>query len=396
MKHIYRLSSNWRTFLTLFLTGNVLAPVLAQERAIGPRESKREPRHWALVIGVNDYVAQPRLKYCVKDASTLADALRASCGYSTDRVYLMVDGLKDFKDIPTRENLLKTMRIISELAGEGDTVLFYFSGHGVSVEDKGYLVPIDARKAAAEELISIAELRDILRKSKAARRVMILDACHSGSEKDATDAAMPQHFEDSLKADAEGVVTLASCRASETSLEAPWHDQGLFTYWLVRGLTGAADQEEAGNKDGKVEIKELYDFVYERVRSDAAKQQRHPQNPFLLASISGRIELAEIKPTSGNTEAPVQPVVKDSLRHEIMNPNGAAMVFRSKPARMSQALSDTNLQLGILMNGTPIEVLETRPDSDFKHFKWLRITILAGEFKDKEAWITSSNVRISK
>lgn len=382
--------------LWTILSISLFSTAVAQERTITVRENKREPRHWALVIGINDYAAQPRLKYCVKDASTLADALRNSCGYSAERVYLMVDGLKDFKDIPTRENLLQTARVISDLASEGDTLLLYFSGHGVSVEDKGYLVPIDARKPSAEQLVSIAEIRDILRKSKAARRVMILDACHSGTEKDVGDAAMPKNFEDSLKADAEGVITLASCRASETSLEAPWHDQGLFTYWLVQGLTGGADREEAGNKDGKVEIKELYDFVYERVRSDAAKQQRHPQNPFLLASISGRIELSMVKPSNGGIAAPGKPEIRESTKHEIMNPNGAAMVFRRKPATMSQALSDTNLQLGILMNGTAVEVLETRPDKDFKHFKWLRIRILEGEFNDKGAWITSTNVRISK
>jgi hypothetical protein len=281
------------------------------EKAIG-RRSDSTPRNWALVIGIDGYHHSP-LKYCVKDAATLAEALQARCGYAAKRVYLMTDGLKDFKDLPTRRNIVETARLVADLPAQQDTLLFYFSGHGVSVDEKGYLVPIDTTEVVADQLVSIAELRGILRGSKAIRRVMILDACHSGSEKAADDGAMSKSFEDALKADSAGIVTLASCRADETSLEAPWRDQGLFTYWLVQGLSGQADREQAGNKDGKVEITELYQFVYERVRSEAAKERRHRQNPFMLAALSGRIELARVpesaSPASGPAPQPsTQPV----------------------------------------------------------------------------------------
>lgn len=271
----------------------------AQDKGIGVGDKTREGRNWALVIGINDYAHAP-LRYGVKDATLLAETLRNQCGYAEERVHLMADGLEDLKDVPTRTNILDKVRLIADLPRKQDTLLVYFSGHGVSIDDRGYLVPIDAQQMQSGQLVSIAELRQILRVSKAARRVMILDACHSGGEKSGAESVMTKSFENAIKADSEGIVTLASCRSGEISLEGPWPYQGLFTHWLVRGLSGLADREEAGNKDNRVEITELYRYVYERVRAEAAKQRSHQQNPLLLAAQSDQINLARV---SGDTSS---------------------------------------------------------------------------------------------
>jgi uncharacterized caspase-like protein len=118
---------------------------------------------------------------------------------------------------------------------------------------------------------------------------------------------MSKGFEAALKDDAEGIVTLASCRADETSIEAPWRKQGLFTYWLVQGLAGAADREVEGNRNGVITVDELYDFVYDRVRTEALKKKRHRQTPFRLAAISGRIELAYVPVQQSQQPAPQRP-----------------------------------------------------------------------------------------
>jgi hypothetical protein len=255
------------------------------------------PKHWAIVIGVNGY-SQRALKYCVEDATSLAETLRKRCGYSEDHVYLMIDGLKDYRDLPTRENILQKVKLVSGLPRKDDTLLLFFSGHGTCIDGKVYLVPIDANVAdiKPKNLVSVAELREMCRSSVASRKILILDSCHSGGEKGTEISAMSQSFVTALRSDAEGLVTLASCRESETSIEAPWYGHGLFTYWLNEGLIGRADEEEAGNKDGRVEVSELYQFVYERVRTEAAKREGHSQNPFLYASLSGKFELAAVSP----------------------------------------------------------------------------------------------------
>ena len=117
----------------------------------------------------------------------------------------------EVQDYPTRTRILKRARQLAGLANRRDTLLLFFSGHGLSLDGKGYLVPIDSQHGRPEELVSIAELREILRGSKAAKRIMILDACHSGSEKDGAGGRMSQGFAQDLQDDTEGIITLASC-----------------------------------------------------------------------------------------------------------------------------------------------------------------------------------------
>lgn len=344
----------------LFAAGFVLARAASpneQDKTVGPKDGKADAagRNWALVIGINGYAKKP-LQFCVKDATLLADTLKNQCGYAAERVYLLADGAREFKDQPTRANILDTLRLVAGLTRKGDTLLVHFSGHGVSVGGKSYLVPIDARDAQPEQLISVAEVRDALRAAAADRRVLILDACHSGGEKSGGEEAMSKEFEADLKADAEGLVTLAGCRASEESLEASWRGQGLFTYWLVQGLSGAADREEAGNKDGRVEVNELYQFVHERVRTEAAAKLKHRQNPFLLAALSGKIELARLKngttPTLAETERihPPQPPANETsarvsaLAREYGSPDNLFAKIRELEKEVSE-LEDRRLAL---------------------------------------------------
>ena len=57
----------------------------------------------------------------------------------------------------------------------------------------------------------------------------------------------------------------------------------MFTYYLLKGLRGEADD----NSDGFVTVKEAYAYLYDRVRSDT----RHSQNPWASAYVSADIPL---------------------------------------------------------------------------------------------------------
>lgn len=267
------------------------------EKAVGvePVHNTGRSVRLALVVGINEYQHHPHLRYCVDDAALLADTLRRHCLYDVQNVLLLTDGAKPLKDQPTKASILQAASQLAELAEPNDTVLFFLSGHGVLLDGRAYFVPVEADQAF-QEMVSIAELRRILRKSKAQRRVLILDACHSGGEKSSETAKMSQSFEDDLRADSEGIVTLASCRAEETSLEAPSKGHGLFTYWLIQGLKGEADT--TGDRNHRIDILELYRFVSDRVKQEAMAEFRHLQRPTLIAAISGQIELAVVDQSS--------------------------------------------------------------------------------------------------
>ncbi len=281
------------TLIAAFVFLSTVA-VSAQDKGIGVAPvSPSEARRWALVMGVDGYVSFPKLRYCVKDAMLLADTLAKHAGYYENNVLIKADSRDAvFADQPTRDNILATAKAVAGMTTVEDTLLFFFSGHGTIVDQKGYLVPIDAKENTAEALVSIAEMRRILRDAPAKRKVFIIDACHSGSEKAGDDPSMQRGFQEALGDDSEGIVTMASCKASQTSLESPDKKQGLFTYWLVDGLRGGADQK-SGNKDGLVDVGELNKYVHSRVSAEALKVHHHAQTPFIIMSAAGQIVLAK-------------------------------------------------------------------------------------------------------
>src|SRR5262249_7786381 len=68
-----------------------------------------------------------------------------------------------------------------------------------------------------------------------------------------------------------GRVVLTASRASEVSEERDDLGHGVFTYYLLEGLRGAADLDG----DGLVSVGEAYRYVARR-RPDATGQNQHP------------------------------------------------------------------------------------------------------------------------
>jgi uncharacterized caspase-like protein len=74
-----------------------------------------------------------------------------------------------------------------------------------------------------------------------------------------------QAFEDARG----GMALLMSSRANELSMEDKGLKHGIFTYYVMRGLKGNADDDN----DDLVTISELYRFVYNKVRLYTANTQ---------------------------------------------------------------------------------------------------------------------------
>ncbi|MBS3822151.1 MAG: caspase family protein, partial [Phycisphaerae bacterium] len=174
---------------------------------ISGRKADGKGRRWAVVIGIAGYKNEP-LRYADKDARLVAEILVAQAGYEARHVYLLTDGREDFEEIPTRENILAALKRVADLTRDDDTLMVFFSGHGKSEDGKGYLVSIDGK------LVAIADIRKTLQSAKADRKLLVLDACHSGTTKDAADAgATAKDLAEAVLPSAQTFLTLASCRA---------------------------------------------------------------------------------------------------------------------------------------------------------------------------------------
>jgi hypothetical protein len=205
-------------------------------------------------------------------------SLQRRGGYSADRVLEMTDDALNPRFQPLRASLLAELPRFFQRVEPGDSLLVYFSGHGFrDASGKLYLAPLDCDPAdPAASGVAVEWLREQIAACRASFKLLVLDACHAGSEKgDDGDASVAAKDLGDLFRNLEGVVTIASSTADEKSQLWDEKQQSLFSYWLNQGLKGHADE----NSDGAVDIDELYKFVYRNVTNTAKARFPRPQTP---------------------------------------------------------------------------------------------------------------------
>jgi hypothetical protein len=215
---------------------------------------------WSVIIGVASYKDMPTLRFTDDDAYRIYAFLKSPEGgaVADEQIKLLID------EAATRNNILNAMREVFYKAGPNDFVLLYFSGHGLP----GAFLPIDYN--GTDNKIFHQEINDMLKKSPAKYKLCIADACHSGSmltvrgvtTTTTTQSTIAGFYNQLAQAQA-GTALIMSSKSEETSLEASGLRQGVFSHFLIRGLKGEAD----ANHDKKVTIQELFDYVYNNVRS---------------------------------------------------------------------------------------------------------------------------------
>jgi len=132
--------------------------------------------------------------------------------------------------------------------------------------------------------IPVPYVRDVLDRCKAHRKVLILDACHSGAGRDV--AAMSPSFRQVLDSD-KGMYTIASCDADQASYEWPENGHGAFTHFMTEGLRQAAPANTAGD----VTLDALYEWTHKSL-SDWASSRRVKQEPIRICRTKGSISIA--------------------------------------------------------------------------------------------------------
>jgi hypothetical protein len=213
------------------------------------------PKVYAVLVGVARYSHMKSLKYTDDDAYRMYAFLKSPEGgaLADDQIRVLVD------EDATKENILNSLERTFAKAGPNDVIFFYFSGHGLN----GAFLPIDFDGNSNK--LEHTEIMKILDKSQAKSKIVIADACHSGSIQNAKGASAQSIIEtyyDAFSRSTGGMVLMMSSKAEETSIENNGLRQGIFSHFLIRGLKGAADSDE----DRLVTINELFEYVEANVK----------------------------------------------------------------------------------------------------------------------------------
>jgi hypothetical protein len=124
----------------------------------------------ALVIGNSKYKDAPELKNPANDARGVGEALKAAGFAVTSRLDT------------GREELIQAIRdYVNAMEKQKAVGLFYFAGHGVQLDWRNYMLPVDAVidriEDVAKQSVDIARLMEGLTKASNPMNVIILDAC---------------------------------------------------------------------------------------------------------------------------------------------------------------------------------------------------------------------------
>lgn len=221
------------------------------------------PKLWLLLVGVNKYQDEqlPSLRYSAIDCQILAEALAGATKEQFPQTQVKI-----YHDFANQLPLLATVReSLEQIAVDAqpiDTVLFYFSGHGMLQPNtqEAFLCLADTQKDNLEQTgLPVKELLAHLSKSGAENQLVWLDACHSGGMTLRGVNPTPQ-LVDVLQRNAskgKGFYALLSCDVNQQSWEFPELGHGVFTYYLMRGLNG-----DAADAQGIIVADGLYRYVY--------------------------------------------------------------------------------------------------------------------------------------
>ncbi|MBD3180728.1 PQQ-binding-like beta-propeller repeat protein, partial [Candidatus Poribacteria bacterium] len=217
-------------------------------------KSKRK----ALVIGINDYEDDniTDLKYAVNDARKMYKILKEK-GNFEDIEIITSDRENPDEKPADLDTIFVSIQKLVNTADKDETILLYFSGHGMMVKESLGILPVDVNsETLPKRVVNIEE--DFFGNSdiEGPNKIAILDTCWKRSKALSVE---DEDFSNIFK----GKLALFSCSPGQESFEDDEEKLGVFTSYLVEGLNGKADI----NKNGRITFSEISNYVGLKARS---------------------------------------------------------------------------------------------------------------------------------
>ena len=251
-----------------------------------PRDSTiTGPQTFAMIIGISNYKFVKPLTYADKDAEMFRDFLKSPAGgkLGADNIYCLLNEQGTSANFYTKGFAWLKAKSLQK----GDRLFIYLAGHGDAIdEDQFFYLAYDCNPAGDKNnylvggAIQLFNLKAKIAKEtqKGVEVYFIMDACRSNELPGGKEG---QSFLNAAVSETRaGEIMMLATGAGQESLEdaSIGSGHGLFTYYLVEGLTGAADS--VGTVDNQVTLAEIQKYVDKNVPDVAQQRFKRKQDPF--------------------------------------------------------------------------------------------------------------------
>ncbi|HNR17306.1 MAG TPA: caspase family protein [Chitinophagaceae bacterium] len=247
--------------------------------------SNRGPQTFAIVMGVSKYKYIRPLTYADKDAELFRDYLKSPGGGSVkdENIFCLLNE-QAINSVFWSKGFqwLKAKKL-----QRGDRLFIYLAGHGDAIdEDQFFFLSYDCNPGGdknnylAGGAIQLYNLKKKIaaETSRGVEVFFIMDACRSNELPGGNEGL--SFLNTAVSQKKAGEIMMLATAAGQESLEdsSIGNGHGLFTWYLVDGLSGVADS--ISGADNKVTFQEIKKYVESNVPSVALQRFKRKQEPY--------------------------------------------------------------------------------------------------------------------
>jgi len=225
----------------------------------------------AIIIGIADYANLPRADYANEDAREFFNYANRGLGIAPENIKMLIDAEAKQLDI------LRTFKAwLPQRVKPTTDVYVFYSGHGLpSADGKGlYLLPVGTDKDYVDKTAVLqSEINAALQAAKPQSVTLFLDSCYSGLAKTGETlvaSARPVVLTSAQNAFPAEFTVISAAQQDQISSSNDELKHGIFSYFLMRGMEGEADE----NRDGRITVGEMHDYLKDQVVRQAGAVNR--------------------------------------------------------------------------------------------------------------------------
>ena len=217
------------------------------------------PKHWAFIVAIEDYESTDPVMYSKNSGEMFKLLAQKRLRVGERRTYTLIN------EKATTGRIVDSLEQLVANVSEGDTIFFYYSGHGVPMPEENnepYILPVDKvpTNLSTTPALKLSNIYKKLANSKATKIIAFVDSCFSG----ATDkvsvfkgAAATRLVAKRVKVDENKMSVMTAGKDKQFSNMYKVKGHRLFSYFLIKGVM----------QENLRDMSTLFRYVKERVKS---------------------------------------------------------------------------------------------------------------------------------